>query len=436
MTHQEHMDAAAASLGPVVIDASDLFAGWRAKLILNANGSPKACLANILIAVRYTPDLKCSVRYNEYAHRIEVALPLPWDKDLQSEWTSRTWSDDDDVRLAEWLQRQGIMAKLGEVGPAVASVARQHSYHPLREYLDGLHWDCVERIESQLPILFGVVVTRYSAAVFHCMMLSAVARVMQPGCKVDTVLTLEGAQGKRKSSAIERLFGKEYFTDDLAELGSKDAAMQMAGVWVVEIAEFAATKRADMDKAKAFITRKIDRFRPPYGKNVIEAPRSSIMVATTNLDDWNKDETGGRRYCPVQCLGTIDLDGITEVRDQLWAEAVARYHAGEQWWLTDELAELAREEMASRFVGDPWEPPIQEAIRDCLEVTCEHLLTNVLNVERARQRQGDLLRVGRILKRLGWVKQRVRREGDRVIVYTRPVNLATPGQGLATVGGG
>jgi len=247
---------------------------------------------------------------------------------------------------------------------------------------------------------------------------------------------LEGNQGKKKSSSLECLFGKGMFTDDLAELGTKDSAMQMAGVWCIEIGDLASMKRADVDRVKAFISRKVDRFRPPYGKNVIEAARSSVMVATTNLDDWSKDETGGRRFWPVQCEGTIDLDRIVAARDQIWAEAVAHYRAGEQWWLTDDLAELAREEVAARYLGDPWENPILEAIGGKTEVTVEDLLTTVLEVKRAQQKQGDQLRVGRILKRHGWAKQRVRRGGLRVFVYTLAPKATTAGQGLSTLGGG
>jgi predicted P-loop ATPase len=190
------------------------------------------------------------------------------------------------------------------------------------------------------------------------MMISAVARIVQPGCKVDTVLTLEGGQGKKKSSAIERLFGKQWFTDNLAELDTKDAAMQLAGVWCIEIADLAAMKRADQDKIEAFITRKRDRFRPPYGRNVIEQERASIFIAMTNLDDWTKDETGGRRFWPVHSEATIDFDEIAALRDQLWTEAVECYRADEHWWFTDDEAELAREELPTRYVGDPWDTPI------------------------------------------------------------------------------
>lgn len=426
MTHEEHLDAAAATIGNVVIDASDRFAGWRLMLMLNEDKKPKACLANVLTALRHASELKGALRYNLFAYRIDVVRPLPWDNQDPSQWVARSWTDDDDVRCAEWMQRQGIMVKLHEVGRAVVSVAREHGHHPLREWLESRVWDAVPRLEEALPALFGVEPTAYTSAVFRCTAIAAVARAMNPGCKVDTVLMFEGNQGKKKSSGVEYLFGKQFFTDDLAEMGTKDSAMQMAGVWCIEIAELASMKRADQDKIKSFITRKVDRFRPPYGTNLIEAARSSVMVATTNVDDWGKDETGARRFWPVQCKGTIDLAGIAAARDQMWAEAMVRFLDGEQWWLSPDIELLAQAEVATRYVNDPWQPAIAAAIQNRSEVTDTDLLTSVLHVDLAKQTQQDSVRVGRVLRRLGWKKNRVRQNGDRVNLYTPPMQTPAP----------
>ena len=137
MTHDEHMDAAAAASLDNVIDVTDMFSGWRAKLIKNDDKKPKACLANILTALRHAPEWKAVLRYDAFAYRIVLAAAPPW-ATLRTEWLTRPWTDDDDCRTAEWMQRHGIMARLTEVGPAITSVAREHSYHPVREYLDGL----------------------------------------------------------------------------------------------------------------------------------------------------------------------------------------------------------------------------------------------------------------------------------------------------------
>lgn len=403
-----------------IIDASDMFSGWRTKLLKGRDKQPKPCITNVLTALRHAPEWKGVLRYDEFSYRSMISAAPPWVGD-RAKWRARPWSDNDDCLTAEWLQRQGIMAKLSEIGPAVMTVAREHGYHPVRRYLDGLRWDQTERIDIEVPRLFGVPPAAYASAVFRCTMIAAVARIYQPGCKVDTVLMVEGDQGKRKSSAIERLFGKEWFTDDLAELGTKDAAMQMVGVWCIEIAELASMKRADVDRVKAFITRKVDRFRPPYGKNMIEAPRSSIMVATTNRDDWGQDETGGRRFWPVRCEGDIDLDGIGDLRDQLWAEAVERYHSGEPWWLTDgAVIETSRDEVDARAAGDPWDEPVQQALRLRLSVTVAEILDEVLKIERGRQDRSHQMRLAAVLKRLGWRKARGERLGKRANIYKPP----------------
>ena len=392
-----------------VNDTTELFDGWKGGLLKSKIG-PKACSANVLHALRNAPAFKGALRFDMFAMRIMVAQPLPWDREEQFEL--RQWRDGDDDLAAEWLQRNGIMVKPTDIGRAATEVARENGFDPLLDFLNALNWDCEGRLDK-LPELFGVKITRYTSAGFRAMMISAVARAFRPGCKVDTVLTLEGSQGKKKSSAIEALFGKHWFTDDLAELGSKDAAMQMAGVWGIEIADLAAMKRADQDKIKAFITRKVDRFRPPYGKNIIEAPRRSIMISTTNLDDWNKDETGGRRYWPVLCHGVIDIARIMALRDQLWAEAVACCLADESWWLEDKviIAE-AQEEVSDRYAEDPWTRRIGQALNSPAvklrgEITTDELLT-ALNIEAAKQTTREQGRIAAVLMRFGWTKHRPR----------------------------
>jgi hypothetical protein len=394
---------------------------WEGDLICNKTG-PLACFGNVVHALRRAPPFRHALGWDLFLLKITVRSPLPWDKPGEG-FEPRQWSDVDDARMTEWLHRQNIMAKIRDVGPAAMIVAQEHSFDSLLDYLNSCanKWDGESRLDD-LPRLFGVEVARYTSAIFRCMMISAVARAYDAGCKVDTVLTLEGAQGKRKSTAYEALFGKERFSDDLAELGTKDAAMQLSGVWVIEIADLAAMKRADLDKMKAFISRKVDRFRPPYGKNVIEVRRRSILTSTTNLSDWLQDETGGRRYLPAEVTGEILVEEIIAVRDQLWAEAVSCYRTQEEWWLIDEeiIAE-ATEEVELRHVPDPWTGRVLDFVRRLNEVTIEAILTHALHIEIAKQTRGDSGRVGKILKKAKWKRTRPRREdGDRERVYVAP----------------
>ena len=228
---------------------------------------------------------------------------------------------------------------------------------------------------------------------------------MRPGCKADNVPILEGAQDKGKSTAIELLFAP-WFSDDLAELGTKDAAMQVRVAWGIEIAELTSMSRPEIERVKAFITRKVDRFRPSYGRRVIEVPRQSIFIGSTNADTYLKDETGGRRFWPIRC-GTINLETIKRDRDQLWAEAVARFEAGEPWWLTDPTAiGAARDEQADRYVDDPWQDPIAKHLQGQTDVSIGDILASALLIDKAKWTQGEQNRVARCLKRLGWERYR------------------------------
>ena len=196
------------------------------------------------------------------------------------------------------------------------------------------------------------------------LMISAVARIVSPGSKVDAALTvLEGKQGLLKSTAIKALFDP-WFTDEIADLGSKDSAMQCAGVWCVEIAELDAMNKAEVSKVKAFLSRTTDRYRPPYGRRVVERPRSCIFFGSTNARDYLKDATGARRFHPlaVGVESKIDVEGLRSDRDLLWAEAVEGYNKGDAWWFSDpsnrRTAIEASAQQEERYQLDPWEQPI------------------------------------------------------------------------------
>jgi predicted P-loop ATPase len=276
-------------------------------------------------------------------------------------------------------------------------------------------------------------------------LISAVARIYRPGVKADHMLILEGPQGARKSTAIKVLASEEWFTDELPELGSKDAAIHMQGIWIVEIAELDAIGRAEVSRIKAFLTRTTDRFRPPYGRYTVEVPRQCVFAGTVNPDTYLRDETGNRRFWPLRC-GTIDIAALARDRDQLWAEAVHRFREGAIWWIDDAtlLAE-ARTEQESRYQGDAWDARIDrwlthdarsvnrghagfedwqdeeferaEPIRD---VSVGEILEGALGIEPAKWTKIDQMRVGAWLKSRHWERYR-RRTGDaREWRYRRP----------------
>lgn len=224
------------------------------------------------------------------------------------------------------------------------------------------------------------------------------------------MLVLEGRQGAGKSQALAVL-GGPWFSDEMATLGSKDAAMLARAGWIIEVAELDALGRSEATAIKSFLSRSVDRYRPPYGRLVVEQPRQCILIGTTNSQAYLKDETGGRRFWPVR-VGTISLERLRNARDQLFAEAVARFRAGEPWWLIDRaLVEAASHEQAARFTEDPWRATIEELVDLKADVSVDECLT-AIGFEMSRRDQSAQNRVARILIAMGFERYQ-RREGER-----------------------
>jgi predicted P-loop ATPase len=213
-----------------------------------------------------------------------------------------------------------------------------------------------------------------------------------------------------------------WFTDRLSHVASKDAALETAGVLLIEIAEMDALTRAAPSAIKAFLTRRSDRFRPPYGKHPINLPRQCVFAGTINpiAGGYLKDPTGSRRIWPVSCRGMLDRDGIEHDRDQLWAEAVARYKAGARWWLeTPELEALATAEQEMRFKVDTWKAPIENWFRCRKSASIPEVLEHALGIAPADQAHSASIRVASILTELGFTKRRLRKGRDRQYRYER-----------------
>jgi len=384
---------------------------WRKDLLLNLNGTVKPVLANAITALRGAPEWSGALAYNEFANCTVLRKPAPWMKpgaDLDEEWTPNH-----DVLATEWLHHQGIFVSVDVTGQAIEAVARESPFHPVRTYLKDLTWDGTSRLESWLSEYLGVDPSPYAAAVGSRWMISAVARVFEPGSKADCCLILEGEQGIRKSTAL-RILAEPWFTDEIADLGSKDAALQTRGVWVIEIAELDSMSRSEVGRIKAFMSRAIDRFRPPYGKRLITSPRQCVFAGSVNHGTYLRDETGGRRFWPVECkAAVIDTDGLAMVRDQLWAEATYLYFEGKPWWLDSvSLNRDAAEEQAERYEGDPWDELILNWVEGRESVSIPEILTNCIEKKTEMWTQMDRNRVARCLKASGW-KQYKAREGDR-----------------------
>jgi len=391
---------------------------WRKKLLLNSNDAPRAVLANVLIALREAPEWQGILAFDEFALRPMLRGRAPWMDTAPPEPVE--WTSDCDTRCAEWMQHNGLFVGVDVVATAVESVAREHSYHPIRSYLSSLQWDGKPRIDTWLIDHFAVKDTPYSRAVGAKWLISAVARVFRPGCKADHCLILEGEQGIRKSSALAAI-STPWFVDQVDNFEDKDAILQIHKGWIIELAELDALGRSEISRVKTFLSRSEDHYRPPYARRAVDEPRQCVFAGTVNHAGYLRDETGGRRFWPVTCqTSRIDVDRLIDERDQLWAEALRRYRAGEAWWLDDDEIEAdAKQEQAARYEEDPWSGAVLSYCENLSEVSVGELLEHALEKPIQTWTQLDRNRVGRILRANGWKSVQVRQGGKRTWIYQR-----------------
>jgi predicted P-loop ATPase len=318
------------------------------------NGKPVNNLANVLIALRCDPMLCDAIAWDEMQQSPYLKKPLDG-ADYMS-FIARPLTDIHVSRIQEFLQLAGLK-NVGKdvVHSAIDQRVHELSFHPVRDYIKGLEWDGVERLGEWLTDYLGAEQTAYTEGIGRMFLIAMVARVFEPGCKADHMLVLEGPQGAKKSTACA-ILGGNWFSDNLPDVtGGKDVSQHIAGKWVIEIAEMSAMSKGETAHLKAFVTRTVEKYRPPYGRKEVSQPRQCVFIGTTNNSTYLRDETGGRRFWPVK-IGNIDVKALRAERDQLFAEAVKCYVDGEKWHPD---AKFEREhiypEQDDRFEPDAWE---------------------------------------------------------------------------------
>ena len=395
----------------------------RVELRRNDRGALLPTLANAAAIFAHDRAWAGVLAWCEFSARLVKRAAPPWGGPLGE------WDDADFANARIWLShRYGMQLRAGDVRDVLLVQARTAPVHPVRKYLAELRWDGENRLPTWLADYLGAEETDYNARAGTLWMISAVARIMQPPCKADGVLILEGGQGYGKSTALGILAG-EWFSDTPFNLRDKDAMQGLAGLWIVELAELESLRGASAERANAFLSSARDHYRPAYGRHVGSFPRQCVFAGTANPDSYLTDPTGGRRYWPVRCGERIRLGPLQQARDQLWAEALHRWRAGEHWWPERQEWAAFAEEQAQRYQEDPWEEIIERylnapAVCNQHYCTVAEVLREALKFETARIQGGDGQRVGRILQRLGWQKARlmVTLDGDRRRrnLYQRP----------------
>ena len=325
---------------------------WKSKLKITDKGVIAQTIENVVIILTHDPRLSGCLAFNEMDHNIVARRDLPWRKVSGSS----QWIDADDAALRYYLERVYGLTGKDRIFDAVNVVAQQHSFHPVRDYLDGCTWDEVPRVETLLIDYLGADDNEYTRAVTRKTLVAAVARIYRPGCKFDYMLTLRGRQGLGKSAIIAKL-GGPWFSDTFTTMQGKDAYEQVQGVWLMEVGELAGMRKAEAETIKLYISKQTDRFRPAYGRRLQEFPRQCVFIGTTNEQQFLRDTTGNRRFWVVDTPNDPELslwDDLTdEVIRQIWAEAVALYKKGEKLYLPRQLEKLAREVQESYEEENP-----------------------------------------------------------------------------------
>jgi hypothetical protein len=366
-------------------------------------GVPHKSQQNIVVALH---KLCVRVRYDSFAHE-EIIDGLPgFGPKLDDHALNRLWLTVDS-QFQFRPQKEFFCAVVG-------NEAQANRFHPVRDYLDGLKWDKRKRIDTWLALYAGAPDTEYVRAVGRLVLIAAVRRVRQPGCKFDEMLVLESEQGKDKSSGLRVLaVDDDWFTDDLPLGADTKRTMEtMAGKWIVEAGELKGMSKGDVAALKAFLSRQTDEARMAYGRKKTVMPRQCVLIGTTNeTSGYLKDGTGNRRFWPVRVKG-FDAKGLREVRDQLWAEACEAEAAGESIRLDPKLYASAAIEQSGREADDPVLAVLTRYldgvtgklwIPDCYEI---------LNIEPAKANQEQKNAIGSAMRRLGWERKQRRHDGD------------------------
>ncbi len=393
-------------------------------LDVDGKGHPVTNLNNAVTILERDEDLNDLVWYDEFLKRIFTK---------GADGRPREWTDSDDINLALDLQRRIGVTKIAidTVANAVIAVAMRNVKNCVRDWIDGLTWDGVPRIDNFFEDEFDAEgPTEYLRAASKNFWLSIVARVYRPGCKVDNVVVLEGLkQGEGKSTALQIIGGEWYTEQHESAMNPKAFFEVIQGALITEIAEMDSFARAEQAKVKAVITSRFDRFRESYGRHAAFHFRQGIFVCTTNEESWDRNPRGERRWWPIRC-GVINVESIRANREQLFAEARTRlnptgewhesrmhFAGGETWW--EMPGDATRAEQAARYESDPWAPAIEDYVKGRISFNMADMLKVALNIDISDVRIGEQRRVGNTLRYLGWENRLERVDGKPMKVWRR-----------------
>lgn len=378
-------------------------------------GLPK--FTAIINLLQSSPEWEGVLSYDEFSLRIRLYLPIPGFARLDDVFPRDFREFPDLLDATHWIQSIGKLdAGKDVVWDAIMHVSYNNAHHPVRDYLRNLRWDGRPRLETWMHEHLGAENTLFNKAAGAKWLIGGVARIMEPGCFVKNILTLESNQDFGKSTALSILSVKsEWFLDHIADLSSKDALIQTAGKWIVEFAEFDSLGRSASSRVKAFLSTRIDTYRPPYGKTASDFPRQWIGAATINKggNGYLVDETGNVRFWPVECAvgwktsRKVDKGILYKARDQLWAEAFCRYNQKETWWLdTEELREKQTEISDERVQVDSRETKVRAFLTEKVNWTTLGAVMEFCGIPTENQDRARQILFGTLMHQIKWKRYR------------------------------
>lgn len=323
---------------------------WKDKLERTKKGDIEAKITNLKLIILFDPDLKGKIMLDDFEKVICVKGALPWNPDKRY----RRWDDTDEAGLVELIESRYDIHNESKTFRALVLAATYNRFHPVKSFLENLTWDGVPRLDTLFIDYLGAEDTPYTRAVTRKSWTAAVARIMKPGCKMDYVTVLIGEEGLKKSSLLAEMGGR-WFSDSFTTVDGTKAFEQIQGSWIIEIAELSAFNRSETNSIKAFMTRRVDKFRGAYKHNTEVCPRQCVFFATTNDLNFLKGYTGNRRFWPIRVYKRYDPVAVVEKPSngadpilglpvhQLWAEAKYYFEKGEKLYLDNELEATAKE---------------------------------------------------------------------------------------------
>lgn len=314
---------------------------WKAELEYTKSGKLLCNIANIILILESDPALAGHIVHDLFTGMDSAKDGLPWNKNANQ------WTDTDDANLRVWLEKHYDITGKEKIADALTAVLTRHSYHPIRDYLNGLTWDGVPRLDRIIIDYMGAEDSELNRAMSRKHFVAAVARVFNPGCKYDYCLIMSGAEGIGKSTLL-RVMGGKWFNDSITTLEGKEGMEQLRRAWVVELGELSSIKRSDVEQVKAHLSKQVDIYRAAYARRVLEHPRQCVFCGTTNEALFLKGDTGNRRFWVIPVVAELRKykdwsEAIRRDRDQLWAEAVHYYKLGEPLYLSEELEAQAKQ---------------------------------------------------------------------------------------------